>query len=247
MKNFVCLWFFGTAFFNSLYAAGAPCFSYEVYEHINAPGGLPMLTNSASDNYADTQKRLNHQAILAGVVPVQVRIGRFTSMPPAPWIVHVPFVGLPPPMTLPNINRMIIRRRAHGVAISPALLANLAASNAAGAITPALTDSLRAGGYFNNMSFILNRLTLGVFPFGTIFGVPLAFIPDSVLLHIALPQRVSKNLNELAHSSLSSPIPGAPIMPGGVTVKDMINAPYSLLGGIPLPDSATVVSSNRLQ
>jgi len=35
---------------------------------------------------------------------------------------------------------------------SPALLANLVAANAAGAVTLALTASLQAGGYLNNMS-----------------------------------------------------------------------------------------------
>ena len=247
VKTFLPLSLLVCAFFNPIYAAGAPCFSYEVYEHVNVPGGQPALTNSATTNYPDEQRRLNHPVILADPVPVQVRLGRFTAIPPAPWDVHLPLAGPPLPMNLPNINRMITRRLAHGVLISPALLANLGAANALGVITPALTASLRAGGYFNDMSSIINRLTLGLFPLGTIFGVPLAFIPDSVLLHIALPQRVSKNLNELSHSSLSSPIPGAPIVPGGLTIKDMINGPYVLLGGIALPESATIVSSNRLQ
>lgn len=90
------------------------------------------------------------------------------------------------------------------------------------------------------MSAILNRLTLGVFPPGTILDVPPAFIPDSIIVHVALPQRVSKNLNELSHSSLAT------AAPGGLTLKDRINAPYALLGQ-PVPNSATIVSSDHLQ
>ena len=241
MRGFVCLWLVVISFFNGAHSAGAPCFSYETFDHIGVPGAMPALTNSASDNYADTQKRLNHAVVVAGPIPVQIRLGRFTSIPPASWDVHMPFAGPPPPMNLANITLMIARRQFHGVVVSPSLLANLAASNAAGAITPALATSLRAGGYLSNLSGILNRLTLGAFPAGTIFGIPLMFMPDSVIVHIALPRRVSKNLNELSHSSLST------VIPGGLTLKDKLNAPYALLGGIPLPDSATVVSSNRLQ
>jgi len=241
MKYFVSLWFVVHAFFNAICAAGAPCFTYEVFDHVSAPGAMPVNVNSALTNYPDAQIRLNHGAVLAVAIPVQVRLGRFTVAPPAPWGVNMPFAGLPPLINLANINLIIARRLAHGVVIAPALLANLAAANAAGAVTPALITSLQAGGYLNNMSAILNRLTLGVFPLGTILGVPVpAFIPDSVLVHVAVQQRVSKNLNELSHSSLATAIPG------GFTLKDRINMPYVLLGW-PVPDSATIVSSNQLQ
>lgn len=240
MKYFVSLWFIVFAFFNAICAAGAPCFTYEIFNHINVPGAGPVPTNSAITNYPHTQIFLNHGVVLVGAVPVQVRLGRFTMVPPAPWSVNMPFVG-PPPMNLANINLIIARRLAHGVVIAPALLANLAAANAAGAVTPALMTSLQAGGYLNNMSAILNTLTLGVFPPGTILGVPVpAFIPDSIMVHVALPQRASKNLNELSHSSLAT------VVPGGLTLKDRINAPYALLG-IPVPDSAAIVSSDHLQ
>ena len=241
MRHFVFLWLVVSAFSNAIYSAGAPCFTYEVFDHISAPGAAPALANSAITNYPDAQIRLNHGVVIAGVAPVQVRLGRFTVAPPAPWDVNMPFVGPPPPINLANINLIIARRLAHGVVIAPALIANLAAANAAGIVTPALTDSLRAGGYLNNMAAILNRLTLGVFPPATILGVPVpAFIPDSIMVHIALHQRASKNLNELSHSSLATAVPG------GLTLKDRINAPYALLAW-PIPDSATIVSSDHLQ
>lgn len=240
MKFFASLWLVAFALFNNIYSAGTPCFTYEVFDHINVPGVGPALTNSAITNYPYDQIRLNHGVVLAGATPVQVRLGRFTTIPPASWDVNMPFVGPPPPMNLANINLMIARRLAHGVVIAPALLANLAAANAAGVITPALTSSLRAGGYLNNASDILNRLTLGVFPPGTILGVLPAFIPDSIIVHVVLPQRASKNLNELSHSSLATAVPG------GLTLKDRINAPYVLLGGA-MPNSATIVSSSQLQ
>jgi hypothetical protein len=240
MKFLISLWLIIFAFFSDVYPAGAPCFTYEVFDHINAPGAAPALINNALENHSYHQIRLNHNVVLGGATPVQVRLGRFTGIPPAPWDVNLPFVGLPLPMNLANVNLMIARRLVHGVAIDQALLNNLAAANAAGAITPALTASLRAGGYFNNTSAILNRLTLGVFPPGTILGVPPAFIPDSIIVHVALPQRVSKNLNELSHSSLATAVLG------GLTLKDRINAPYALLGQ-PVPNSATIVSSDHLQ
>lgn len=240
MKYFVFLWLVALAFLNTIYAAGAACFTFEVFDHVAAPGAVPALVNSALTNHPYAQIRLNHGGVLAAATPIQVRLGRFIAVPPAPWDVNMPFVGAPPPMNLANINLMIARRLAHGVVIAPNLIANLAAANAAGVVTPALTTSLRAGGYLNNMSATLNRLTLGVFPVGTILGIPPAFIPDSVMVHIALPQRASKNLNELSHSSLATAIPG------GLSLKDRINAPYALLGW-PVPDSATIVSSDQLQ
>lgn len=240
MKYLLFLWLVAATFSNSIHAAGLPCFSHETFDHVSIPGAMPALTNSASENYADTQKRLNHVVVVAAPTPAQVRLGRFAAMPPAPWDVHLPFAGAPPPMHLANINLMMARRLAHGVVVAPQLLANLAAANAAGIITPALTASLQAGGYLNNMSSILNSLTLVVFPIGTILGVLPAFIPDSVIVHIALPQRISKNLNELAHSSLATAIPG------GLTLKDRIDAPYALLGVAP-PNSVTIVSSHTLQ
>ena len=243
MKRFIFLWLVVAALFSDIQAAGTPLLSHETFDHIGVPGAMPALTNSASDNYPDTQKRLNHPVVVVAPTPVQVRLGRFTTMPPAPWDVHMPFAGVaPPPMNLLNINRMIARRLAHGVVISPALIANLGAANAAGAITAQLTASLRAGGYLNNMSAIVNRLTLIGFPLGTILGVVPAFIPDSIVVHIALPRRVSRNLNELSHSSVAT---GAV---GGLTLRDKINAPFAfLVGVVPLPDSVTIVSSNQLQ
>lgn len=241
MTFFVCLWLLVSPLFNAVHSAGAPCFSHETFDHIGVPGAMPALTNSASDNYPDAQKRLNHPVVVVAPTPVQVRLGRFTTIPPAPWDVHMPFAGPPLPMNLANITLVIARRQLHGVLVSPALLANLAAANAAGAITPALTTSLRAGGYLNNMSDVLNRLTLIAFPIVTILGVFPPFIPDSILVHVAVPQRISKNLNELSHSSLATAVPG------GLTLRDRINSPYVLFGGVPLPDSATVVSSSRLQ
>lgn len=59
----------------------------------------------------------------------------------------MPFAGFPPPINLANVNLMIARRLEHGALIDQALLNNLAAANAAGAITPVLTASLRAGEY----------------------------------------------------------------------------------------------------
>ncbi|MEI6627942.1 MAG: hypothetical protein WCN27_00845 [Alphaproteobacteria bacterium] len=241
MRYFVFLWLVIHTFFNAIYAAGAHCFTYEVFDHVAAPGAAPAFENRALTNYPHAQIHLNHGAVLTVATPVQVRLGRFAAPPPAPWDVNLPFVGPPPHMDLANINLIIARRLAHGVVIASALTDNLAAANAAGAITPALITSLRAGGYLNNMSAILNRLTLGIFPLGTILGVPVpAFIPDSVIVHVALPQRASKNLNELSHSSLATAVPG------GLTLKDKINAPYALLAW-PVPDSATIVSSDHLQ
>lgn len=241
MKYFIFLWLVAFTFLNAIYTAGAPCFTYEIFDHVGAPGAAPALTNSAITNHPHSQIRLNHGMVLAGATPVQVRLGRFTVAPPAPWDVNMPFAGPPPPMHLANINLIIARRLAHGVVIAQALLDNLAAANVAGVVTPALIVSLRAGGYLNNMSSILNRLTLGVFPMGTILGVPVPpFIPDSIVVHVALPQRASKNLNELSHSSLATAVPG------GLTLKDRINTPYALLAW-PVPDSATIVTSDHLQ
>ncbi len=240
MKYVVCSLLLAAAFSSPIYAAGAACFSHECFDHVNVPGGLPALTNSAGDNYPDSQRRLNHAVVVAAAIPIQVRLGRFTAVPPAAWDVQMPFVGAPPVMNLANINLMIVRRQQHGVVVAPALLANLAAANLAGAITAPLTASLQAGGYLNNTSAILNRLTLPAFPVLTILGVLPLFVPDSVIVHVSLPQRVSRNLNEFSHSSLATAVPG------GLTLKDKINAPF-IAGGMALPDSITVVSSTQLQ
>lgn len=242
---------------SSVNSAVNPCFTYEVFCHVN-PGvvgaALPAaLANVAVNNYGHAVIAANHNpaAIAAGLPSASISVGQF-GMPGAVWAPPQPFVAPPLPMTLANINLMIARRLAHGVAIAPSLVNNLAAANAAGFVTNALRISLLRGGYFGYVSFLLNRLTLGVFPPGTILGVQLpAFVPNSVVVHISLPRRVSKNLNELSHSSLSTPlaaaVPGAaPVPLPTLTLKDRINVPF-IIAGLQVPDSATIVSSDHLQ
>jgi hypothetical protein len=66
MKSFSSLWLVVFAFFNNIYSAGAPCFTYEVFDHINVPGAGPALTNSAITSYPYDQIRLNHEVVLEG-------------------------------------------------------------------------------------------------------------------------------------------------------------------------------------
>lgn len=255
MKYFVVVWYV----IKSAFAAGAPCFTYEVLCHVNpgaAAGPAAAANNAAVNNYGNGLISVNHApAVGVGALPATLITLGGGGVLAAGWAAPAPFAAPLVPMNLFNINGIINRRLAHGVQIAPSLLVKLAAVNAAvAAINPALAnaaipiliDSLRAGGYLNNTSRLLNSLTLGVFPLGTILGVPMpAFVPNSVIVHISLPERVSKNLNELSHSSLSTPLAAAvPVPP--LTLKDRINAPY-LIAGLPVPDSATVVSSDHLQ
>jgi hypothetical protein len=242
MRNsFAFLFFILLSFSNpALYAVGDPCFSFEVFQHRGVAVPVPVaVVNNALVNYPYINMLANHQALRIAPVPIQVNLGRFIGAP-IPWV-GVPFAGPPFPLNLANINAVIARRLAHGVQISPQLIAELGVANGLGVITGQLHRSLTAGGYFTEMAEIINMLTLGVFPPGTILGTPIpAFIPDSIIIHIAIPQRVSKNLKELSHSSLAT-------APGGLTLKDKIDEPYLALGGLPIPDSATIVSSDHLQ
>jgi hypothetical protein len=247
---------------SSVNSAVNPCFTYEVFCHVN-PGvvgaALPAaLANVAVNNYGHAVIAANHNpaAIAAGLPSSSISVGQF-GMPGAVWAPPQPFVAPPLPMTLANINLMIARRLAHGVRVRDnlqlAIAAALAAAPALASPLPLpLLTSLRNGGYLNNLSALFNRLTLNAFPPGTILGVQLpAFVPNSVVVHISLHRRVSKNLNELSHSSLSTPlaaaVPGAaPVLLPTLTLKDRINVPF-IIAGLQVPDSATIVSSDHLQ
>ncbi len=236
MRNFsVFLILISLPFYHVLLAAGdnPPCFTYEVFQHRDV--AAPIAINNALTHYVYGDIFANHVVLHGAPVPIQINLGQF----PPPWV-GVPFIGPPLPLNLVNINAVITRRLAHGVPIADQLIAELGVANGLGVITPQLRKSLTAGGYLNNMADILSGLTLGIFPPGTILGTPIpGFIPDSIVVHIAIPQRVSKNLREFSHSSLTTVL-------GNLTLKDKINAPYAALG-MPMPDSATIVSSDHLQ
>lgn len=225
---------------SELYAAGAQCFSYEVFQHEPNPGvaaSPAVAAHSSLANYDHGNILANHPAIRAAPIPIQINI-RHGGMPNLLWAIAMPFAGAPPPLlNLANVNAVVARRFAHQVPIADQLIVKLNAANIGGAMTPQLQRSLTNGGYLNEMAALLYQLTLGVFPLGAILGA--GFIPDSIIVHIALPQRVSKNLRELSHSSLSTAV-------GNITLKDRIDAAYIALG-MPVPDSATIVTSHQLQ
>lgn len=256
-------WCLFIVFGSSVNSAVNPCFTYEVFCHVNpgvVGGALPAaLANVAGNNYGHAVIAANHNlaAIAAGLPSAHIYFGQPAQQQALAWAPPQPFVAPPLPMTLANINLMIARRLAHGVRVRDnlqlAIAAALAAAPALAAPLPLpLLTSLRNGGYLNNLSALFNRLTLNAFPPGTILGVQLpAFVPNSVVVHISLPRRVSKNLNELSHSSLSTPlaaaVPGAaPVPLPTLTLKDRINVPF-IIAGLPVPDSIAVASSDHLQ
>lgn len=235
------------------YAAGAACFNYETFAHPVPP---PMGANQALIDYMYGTIQARSAAIPALAVGVhQIGVSLKSGVVP-PWNHNVfPLVG--GALTLQEASLMARDRQNIGINIrfqQPNIIFLLAAGLPVPMVAAMLgipvaavanyaNSALNRGGYLTPLSTAIYRLRHNLIP-PNFVAVPPGMIADRVILQIHIPVRASKNLKELSVNSILAPaLPG---MAPYVSVKDMIDVQFAVLG-IPPPHSATIVSSDSLQ
>ncbi|AIK96398.1 hypothetical protein ID47_06090 [Candidatus Paracaedibacter acanthamoebae] len=249
--------FIGFLMVQQLFAAGPVCFNYEMHEHQNL---MPVGLNRALANYP-------HGTIVArnGIIPAlgiggahSVGISLMNALGPLPmaWQHAVPILG--GALTLQEACQMAIDRESLGIRVEfqePLALAFTAAGGIpfaagilgipVGNLIAYLHRALGGGGYLTPIATGIYRLRHNFPPpnYLLLAGM-IPAIADTVMIHFHDVRRISKNIKELSYNSILNPaIPG---MPPYISLKDMIDAQYAVLG-LPIPDSGTTISADMLQ
>lgn len=240
--------------FQIVYAAGTACFNYEAFAH---PAPPPVGANQALVDYVYGAIQARSAAIPALAVGAhQIGVGLKSGVA-LPWNHNVfPLVG--GALTLQEASLMARDRQNIGITIrfqQPNIIFLLAAGLPVPVVAAMLgipvatvatyaNRALNGGGYLTSLSTAIHRLRHNLVPPNFVAVPPPGMIADRVILQVHIPVRASKNLKELSVNSI--PAPALPGMAPYVSVKDMIDVQFAVLG-IPTPHSATIVSSDFLQ
>jgi hypothetical protein len=232
------------AFFShpSFCFAAAPLFSYETFAHGGALAAPPAF-NAALQNYVYgiTQAR----AVALGAIGAE--ISAQNGPLGAPWA-HQNAGAIMAPLPLALAAQMVLNRQLLGIPVvfqHPAAIASTAAGLPLPPGIPAnyVQNALAGGGYLMPLLGAIHNLQNAGLA-GLIAPILAAGDQRHFILHLHLPTRISKNVKELAYNSLPGPLGGV----GGlyITLKQLIDNTYAAAGGLPPPDSATILSSDNI-
>jgi len=175
--------------------------------------------NMAANDYSYLFIRHNHNLRPSCVLYVD-------GLPPAlaPFIpaLIVPSHAIP----VADIARAVARRNTMRIRVRGLIVQAAPAILAGDPVPNRFIRSAQNGGYLAPLANFLHRLIIPA----TYAGLPLT---DRIVIHISLPKRVSKNMDELKNQSS--------VNPAGLTIKGIIDNIYTG-AGLPVPDSITVVS-----
>lgn len=235
----------------NLQAAAPQCFNYETYAH-QGPAA-PLAPNQSLLNYSLLEITARHAAIpvlAAGAHQVGISLMQH-GVPPILWQHHLFLLGAI--LNLQEACQMAVERQALGIIVDfeyPLIIAAIAAGappplpHPPAGIPVYLNHALTGGGYLASHAAAIFRLRHNIpQPNFVNLVVPAGGAPaNCIVIHFHNDVRVSKNLKELSHNSLPSPLPA-----GYLTIKDMIENQFAALGLPGAYSSATIVSADFLQ